>query len=116
MNGMEKSVADLVIIACILGGIIILEFLAFGRHPAYKQREFLRRVMGIGTVLIMGGVVVYFARLHWPTYTTIAALFAVAGGSWWLVNKWENGRNTTLPGKKEYEQRKREWEQEKETA
>jgi hypothetical protein len=97
---MESTInITIAIIVTLLGGFILLEFLAIGRKPEYRGREPFKRGLGIGTVLALGAVGVYLLDLHWLTWGFMAALFATAGAVWLPLRRWENGRKPILKGK-----------------
>jgi hypothetical protein len=95
----------------ILTAMVTLEFLAIGRHPAYRKRELFRRSVGILTVLGLSGGVVHFTGGDWFTWGMIALFFGAAGGTALVAQRWERGRKRRLGegrkhGKRESAERK----------
>lgn len=62
--------------------IVPVEHLAFGRHPWFRQREWSRRAIGIGTVMLLGLIPVAFGRLDIVTWAVLLGGFLLAGAIW----------------------------------
>jgi hypothetical protein len=92
----EGEITTWAVFLSILTAMVVLEFLAIGRHPAYRKRELFRRVVGILTVLGLSGATIHHTGGDWYTWGMITVFFGAAGGAAWVAQRWERSRKRRL--------------------
>jgi hypothetical protein len=97
-----------------LAVLVALEYLAFGRNPAYRKRELLRRTIGILTVLGVGGGHVYHTGGDLAQWARMVVFFCAAGLVALVVQRWERSRKRRLGEGRNGDQR--EWQKARETG
>lgn len=80
----------------VLVGAAFVGYMAFGRHPFYRDYDLLRRGLGFAAVLFLSGGIIHFGEGDWWTWGATAACFAAKEGILILARKWEKSRKPTL--------------------
>jgi hypothetical protein len=94
---LEKIDAYLVFLL-LTAGAVWLEHMAF-RTPAWQRREFVRRAIGIETVLLLFLLVVWLGDADMTTWVMVQGGFLVAGGVKAATAYLDSLRSRSLLGK-----------------
>jgi hypothetical protein len=103
----NAEITTLVVFLLILAAMVTLEFLAIGRHPAYRKRELFRRSISILTVLGLSAGAIHYTKGDWETWGIIAVFFGAAGLTALAAARWERSRKRRLREGRNGDQRER---------
>lgn len=83
-----EIVAFLVLVAL----FIPLQHRVFGLHPRWQKRELARRAIGIGTVMALALIPVWYGVFHALTWAWLVVAFALSGVILFAMTRQERGQ------------------------